>query len=166
MAKARTDFEKDDEVAGPPPSYDETVHKDPAENHPDLEPVAKCRDRSKSIWIHFPHIELVFLLYAVQGSLATQVEVLRHGVDRFFYAAAIALVSTHHESMDELSRLKCSLNCPLLIHRTSSSSLSAPLPEPGLALAALLFGHEDVPSVGPPLSIHFHLYLGAVLFSP
>ena len=66
------------------------------EAHADLEPVAKCRDRSKSIWIHFPHIELVFLLFAVQGSLAAQVEVLHNGVDGLFYVAAIALVSAHH----------------------------------------------------------------------
>ena len=58
----------------------------------DLEPVAKCREHSTSVWIHFPHVELVFLLYAVQGSLATQLEVLRNGDGVLFYVAAIALV--------------------------------------------------------------------------
>lgn len=38
---------------------------------------------------------LVFLLYAVQGSLAAQIEVLRHGDGVIFYVAAIALVSTN-----------------------------------------------------------------------
>lgn len=60
----------------------------------DLDPVEKCRERSKSIWIHFPHVELVFLLYAVQGSFAAQLEVLRHGDGFPLYFAAIALVST------------------------------------------------------------------------
>ena len=62
----------------------------------DLEPVAKCRERSKSVWIHFPHVELVFLLYAVQGSLAAQLAVLRHGDGVIFYVAAIALVRVNH----------------------------------------------------------------------
>lgn len=60
----------------------------------ELEPVAKCREHSKSIWIHFPHVELVFLLYAAQGSFATQLEILRHGDGVMFVVAAIALVST------------------------------------------------------------------------
>ena len=39
-------------------------------------------------------MELVFLLYAVQGSLTAQVAVLREGNSgTVFYAAAVALVS-------------------------------------------------------------------------
>ncbi|CAM9329857.1 unnamed protein product [Ectocarpus sp. 8 AP-2014] len=109
LAKARNDFAEPppsyDETTAPhqshdqaPPSYDEMLDVALAgvasapEAHADLEPVEKCRERSKSIWIHFPHIELVFLLFAVQGSLAAQVEVLHNGVDGLFYVAAIALV--------------------------------------------------------------------------
>eukprot|EP00903_Cladosiphon_okamuranus_P014706 g13628.t1 len=62
-----------------------------AKRLPELEPVTKCREHSKSIWIHFPHVELVFLLYAAQGSLATQLEVLRHGEGVILVVAAIAL---------------------------------------------------------------------------
>eukprot|EP00752_Nemacystus_decipiens_P006426 g5789.t1 len=117
LEEARTGFGEDrpppgyGEVAGPPPSYEEVIdaaptHGEVAESvmdpvaaggattgKSDLEPVAKCRERSKSVWIHFPHVELVFLLYAVQGSLAAQLEVLRHGDGVVFYVAAIALVA-------------------------------------------------------------------------
>lgn len=60
----------------------------------DLDPVAECRKRSQSIWIYFPHVELVYLMYAIQGSLSAQIEVLRHGEydSVIFYVAAIALV--------------------------------------------------------------------------
>ncbi|CAN0228204.1 unnamed protein product [Ectocarpus sp. 6 AP-2014] len=57
-----------------------------------LGPVAKCRDRSKSLWIHFPHVELLFILYAFQGALAAQIDVLRHGSGALVPVAAIALV--------------------------------------------------------------------------
>ena len=109
MTEARTGFEED---SGPPRSWGEAVESAPAcggmtepgvdpagvkgavNVQHDLEPVAKCRERSKSIWIHFPHVELVFLLYGVQGSLAAQLAVLRHGDGVVFYVGAIALVST------------------------------------------------------------------------
>ncbi|CAN0446102.1 unnamed protein product, partial [Ectocarpus sp. 12 AP-2014] len=57
-----------------------------------LGPVAKCRDRSKSLWIHFPHVELLFILYAFQGALAAQIDVLRNGSGALVPVAAIAMV--------------------------------------------------------------------------
>ena len=91
LAEARTDFEEQ----GHPPAAGNGkkaaaggTSEDPAEQ------IAKCRDKSQSIWIYFPHVELVFLLYAVQGSLTAQVAVLREGNSgTVFYAAAVALVS-------------------------------------------------------------------------
>ncbi|CAB1109109.1 unnamed protein product [Ectocarpus sp. CCAP 1310/34] len=96
---------------GPPPSYDKVATKpDGAADDVNvgaegtrsaggeeagddgLGPVAKCRDRSKSLWIHFPHVELLFILYAFQGALAAQVDVLRHGSGALVPVAAIALV--------------------------------------------------------------------------
>ncbi len=70
-----------------------------------LEPVAKCREHSKSIWIHFPHVELVFLLYAAQGSFATQLGALRHDVGVIFVVAAIALVSTKNADIAKSSAI-------------------------------------------------------------
>lgn len=93
-------------VGQSPPDYDTAVGgltdtEDPteqvaqsndAEDDP-KEQIASHRDRSQSIWLYFPHVELVFLLYSVQGSLTTQLTVLRDGDGAMFYTAAIVLVS-------------------------------------------------------------------------
>eukprot|EP00903_Cladosiphon_okamuranus_P012576 g11773.t1 len=116
LAEARAGFGEDRvpssyaDMTGPPPSYEEMTESAPTHDDMtgsgkdtsaaggagngklDLDPVAKCREHSASIWIHFPHVELVFVLYAVQGSLAAQVQVLRHGDGAIFYVAAIGLV--------------------------------------------------------------------------
>lgn len=126
------------EMPGPPPSYTEMTKApthgemtesgmDPtaaavaANGKIDLEPVTKCRERSKSIWIHFPHVELVFLLYAVQGSLATQLGVLRHGNGAIVFVAAIALVRTNRAfvAFPSAIMLTCKLHYPR--RRTSGS---------------------------------------------
>lgn len=122
MEEARTGFGEEEIRLPPPPyygedaepswSYGETAASAPTYGESsvgparagraadgrwhELEPVAACRERSSSIWIYFPHVELVFLLYGVQGSLAVQLEVLRHGDGVVFYVAAIALVSTKY----------------------------------------------------------------------
>lgn len=38
----------------------------------------ECRDRSSSIWLHFPHLELIFLLFAFHGVVASQAQVIHH----------------------------------------------------------------------------------------
>lgn len=38
----------------------------------------ECRDKSSSVWLHFPHLELVFLLFAFQGVVASQAQVIHH----------------------------------------------------------------------------------------
>lgn len=97
VQEARSGFEED----GPPPSYDDATGSATAKAEAnELEAIAKCRERSKSIWIHFPHVELLFLFYAVQGSLAAQVAVLREDDGVLFYVAAVALVSARWDVVD------------------------------------------------------------------
>ncbi|CAM9210583.1 unnamed protein product, partial [Scytosiphon promiscuus] len=42
-----------------------------------MKKIAECRERSQSAWLHFPHVELVFLLFAFEGALASQVSAVR-----------------------------------------------------------------------------------------
>lgn len=59
-----------------------------------VNPVAECRHYSRSAWLHFPHIELMFLFFAFEGAIVSQLSVLRDGdCPAVFFTAAIALVS-------------------------------------------------------------------------
>ncbi|CAM9633445.1 unnamed protein product, partial [Sphacelaria rigidula] len=42
------------------------------------DPITTCRDRSQSVWLYFPHVELSFLLFAFEGAAATSVSAIRH----------------------------------------------------------------------------------------
>lgn len=42
-------------------------------------PIEEIRDSSSSIWLHFPHVELLFLLYAFEGAVGRQVSAIRDG---------------------------------------------------------------------------------------
>lgn len=54
----------------------------------------ECRDRSRSAWLYFPHIELLFLLFAFEGAVASQLGALRDGgCPWVVYMACTALVS-------------------------------------------------------------------------
>lgn len=56
--------------------------------------VWKCRDHSQSAWLHFPHIELLFLFFAFDGAIAAQVSALWSSRCPWVLAlAAAALVS-------------------------------------------------------------------------
>ncbi|CAN0416896.1 unnamed protein product, partial [Laminaria digitata] len=57
----------DEELGG----YDTTRTEDR------LKMVSACRDRSTSAWFHFPHVELLFLLFAFEGAVAAGVSALR-----------------------------------------------------------------------------------------
>eukprot|EP00903_Cladosiphon_okamuranus_P012907 g12051.t1 len=59
-----------------------------------MEKIAECRERSQSAWLHFPHVELVFLLFAFEGAVASQVSALRENASPvvFFLAMAAMLV--------------------------------------------------------------------------
>lgn len=62
-----------------------------------LSPVAECREHSRSAWLHFPHVELVFLFFAYEGAVASQVSALREaGCPPVMIAAGLALVRTQH----------------------------------------------------------------------
>lgn len=41
--------------------------------------LADCRYHSRSAWLYFPHIELLFLLFAFEGAVTSQLATLRDG---------------------------------------------------------------------------------------
>eukprot|EP00904_Undaria_pinnatifida_P013948 jgi/Undpi1/9684/HiC_scaffold_27.g12140.m1 len=54
---------------------------------------SETRDRSTSAWLHFPHVELVFLLFAFEGAIAAGVSALRESrCPWVLVAAATALL--------------------------------------------------------------------------
>lgn len=56
--------------------------------------VSECRDRSHSAWLHFPHIELVFLFFGFEGAFAAEVSALRESwCPWVMFMAVAALVS-------------------------------------------------------------------------
>lgn len=56
--------------------------------------VAECREKSQSAWLHFPHVELVFLLFAFEGAAASQVAALvENASPGVFFLALASLVS-------------------------------------------------------------------------
>lgn len=58
-----------------------------------LNPVATCREESTSAWLHFPHIELVFLFFAYGGAVASFASAMRNAqCSETFYTAAVAMV--------------------------------------------------------------------------
>lgn len=59
----------------------------------------ECRDKSRSAWLYFPHIELLFLLFAFEGAVASQLGALRNGgCPWVLYMACTALVSRQFPS--------------------------------------------------------------------
>lgn len=56
--------------------------------------VATCRDRSESLWLHYPHVELVFLFFAFQGATTSCMSAMRHArCPALFFAAVSFMVS-------------------------------------------------------------------------
>lgn len=54
----------------------------------------QARRRSRSAWLYFPHIELLFLFFAFEGALAAQLAAIReNGCSRVVVTAGITLVS-------------------------------------------------------------------------
>lgn len=43
-----------------------------------VDPITECRDMSGSVWLYFPHVELLFLLFAFKGVVAAQVVAVRN----------------------------------------------------------------------------------------
>lgn len=64
-----------------------------------LSPVAACREQSTSVWLHFPHVELVVLFFAFEGAVASFASAMRHsGCPEIFYTALAAMVSVGYNS--------------------------------------------------------------------
>lgn len=69
----------------------------------DRNPVAICREHSRSVWLHFPHVELLFLFFAFEGAVGSQAAVLRDaGCPEVFYTALAALVSSRDYRLNRL----------------------------------------------------------------
>ncbi|CAM9250711.1 unnamed protein product [Hapterophycus canaliculatus] len=51
--------------------------------------IAECREKSQSAWLHFPHIELVFLLFAFEGAVVAQVSAIRENASPVVLCLAI-----------------------------------------------------------------------------
>eukprot|EP00903_Cladosiphon_okamuranus_P018718 g17231.t1 len=55
--------------------------------------ISQCREISQSPWLHFPHLELVFLIFAFEGAVTSQVSALKDtNSSKVFYVAAVTLV--------------------------------------------------------------------------
>ena len=52
--------------------------------------VAECREKSQSAWLHFPHVELVFLFFAFEGAVASQVSAIRENASPAVFSLAMA----------------------------------------------------------------------------
>lgn len=62
--------------------------------HGRVNPIEECRNRSHSAWLHFPHVELVFLFFAFEGAIASQVSAIHTaGCPEIVASAGVALVS-------------------------------------------------------------------------
>lgn len=58
-----------------------------------LDPVATCRKHSASVWVYFPHVQLVFLFFAFGGAVASQAAALRSArCPEIAVSAGLALV--------------------------------------------------------------------------
>lgn len=61
-----------------------------------LSPIAECREVSASVLLHFPHIELLFLVFAFEGAMTAQIGAIRHATcPQVFCTAVIVLVRTN-----------------------------------------------------------------------
>ena len=52
--------------------------------------ITECRERSQSAWLHFPHVELVFLLFAFEGAVAAQVAAIRESSSPVVFILAMS----------------------------------------------------------------------------
>ncbi|CAM9446681.1 unnamed protein product, partial [Discosporangium mesarthrocarpum] len=57
-----------------------------------LDPILYCRSRSSSFWLHFPHLELIFLLFAFEGAVVAQGSMLRSSCPWIFWTALSTLL--------------------------------------------------------------------------
>eukprot|EP00611_Tribonema_gayanum_P029942 TRINITY_DN817_c0_g1_i1.p1 TRINITY_DN817_c0_g1~~TRINITY_DN817_c0_g1_i1.p1 ORF type:complete len:819 (-),score=234.51 TRINITY_DN817_c0_g1_i1:628-3042(-) len=55
-------------------------------------PVKHIRQRSTSLWLHFPHVELIFLLFAYEGAVAAQASMLSSPCTSLVASSVVLLV--------------------------------------------------------------------------
>ena len=73
----------------------------PMESETRLSPVATCREKSTSVWLHFPHVELVVLFYAFEGAVASFASAMRHSeCPEIFYTALAAMVRCYSRARE------------------------------------------------------------------
>ncbi|CAM9746535.1 unnamed protein product [Choristocarpus tenellus] len=58
-----------------------------------MNPILHCRRRSTSFWLHFPHIELIFLIFAFEGAITAQASMLRSSCPRYFWIALLTMLA-------------------------------------------------------------------------
>lgn len=86
-----------------------------------MKKIAECRERSQSAWLHFPHVELVFLLFAFEGAVAAQVAAVREASSPLVFTLAIAtLVSLLGGFADMYCCWRSNARSSRLIFRTQS----------------------------------------------
>lgn len=96
-----------------------------------LNPIEQCRSKLGSAWLHFPQFELLFLFYAFEGAVASQVAVIRQAdCPEVFFTAIVALVS------DE---------CGMDVRITQTLIRSLSCPASSLSLKSCLFPRHVMP---------------------
>lgn len=71
----------------------DVMSNDEPEEQMEQNPILTCRRKSRSIWLHFPHLELLFLFWAFEGAVAAQVSAIRTAECPWvFWLALAALV--------------------------------------------------------------------------
>lgn len=62
--------------------------------------IPKCREYSQSLWLHYPHVELLFLFFALLGAVASQVSAIRaNECPEIFISASAAVVTLSRNGM-------------------------------------------------------------------
>lgn len=95
-----------------------------------MDKIAECREISQSAWLYFPHVELVYLLFAFEGAVAAQVAAVRRGDSSLvvFILAMSYLVSLCTVSLVVPLAFVCT-TCRAYFFNTSRVSIGAKLPE-------------------------------------
>lgn len=95
-----------------------------------MKKIAECREKSRSAWLHFPHVELVFLLFAFEGAVAAQVAAVRESSSPVIFILAIScLVSLFiycfRRARGSLTRTSRARSCRGLVIHTPHEPISA-----------------------------------------
>lgn len=92
------DTGRSDDGRGPPGDADEAERAPTVSRRNkrlNMNKIAECREKSQSAWLHFPHVELVFLLFTFEGAVVAQVSAIRENDSPVvLFLAIAALVSS------------------------------------------------------------------------